>query len=160
MNFATSLLELIPHQIAVYTRFLNLLHEEQGALTQSQSVQLETCTAERTNLVLALEKYDVEMRTLFISAKITFSSKGMRQFLNSIAEPHRSALERQWQQLLDIATECKKQNAVNSKIVDTRRQHTERVLRILMGQGTLTGTTYAADGRVQSATTPATLATA
>lgn len=160
MNFALSLLELLPRQIAMYQRFLDLLHKEQAALAQTQSGALENCTAERVGLILSLEAQDQEMRTLFTNAKTTFSSGAVKQLFNSIAEPQRSQLAKLWHQLLDIAADCKKHNAINSKIVDTRFQYTERVLRILMGQTTLAGTTYAADGRVQPGTTSATLATA
>lgn len=160
MNFVVSLLQLLPRQITVYTRFLDLLHEERSALAHTQPDALENCTAERARLVTALEAQDLELRALFENAKINFSSRAVKQFIATLAEPQRSQLARVWHQLLSIAAECKQHNAINSKIVDTRRQHTDRVLRILMGQTTLAGTTYAADGHVQSGTASATLATA
>lgn len=160
MNFAVSLLQLLPRQIAVYTRFLSLLREEQAALTQINLEALEKFTAERERLVAALEAQDLDLRTLFTNAKITFSSRAVKQVATTLAEPQRSQLARAWQQLLSIAAECKKQNSINSKIVDTRYQHTDRLLRILMGQTNVTGTTYAADGRVQSGAASITLATA
>ena len=160
MNFAASLLQLLPRQIGVYTQFLALLREEQATLAHAQPERLETCIAERAHLVTTLEAQDLEMRTVFASGKITFSTRGVKDQVATLAEPQRSQLARLWQQLLAIAAECKKQNEINSKIVDTRRQQTDRMLRILTGQATRAGTTYAADGRVQPGTASATLATA
>lgn len=160
MNLVISLLQLLPRQTVVYTRFLDLLHVERAALAHTQPAALESCTAERMQLMTELEAHDLELRTLFGSAKITFSSHAMKQFIATVAEPQRSQLARSWHQLLSIAAECKQHNAINSKIVDTRRQHTDRVLRILMGQITPTATIYASDGRVQPTAASATLATA
>jgi len=160
MNFSASLLQLLQRQIAVYTRFLDLLHEEQAALGHVQPDALEKLTAERARLVAALEAQEQEMRALFANAKIIFSARAVKQLFTTLAEPQRSQLAKLWRQLLAIAADCKQQNAVNSKIVDTRRQQTDRVLRILMGQTTLAGSTYAADGRVQPGTASASLATA
>lgn len=160
MNLAVSLLQTLPCQTAVYTRFLDLLHAERAALAQAQPAALENCTAERMQLMTELEVLDLELRTLFENAKLTFSARAVKQFIATVAEPQRSQLARSWHQLLSIAAECKQHNAINSKIVDTRRQHTDRVLRILMGQITPTTTTYAADGRVQPTAASATLATA
>lgn len=160
MNFAEPLLQLLPRQIAVYTRFLAFLREEQIALVQVQPTALENCTAERARLLTALEAHDQEMRTLFMQAQIPFSAQAVTQLFMTRAEPQRSQLARLWQQLLALAAECKKHNDINSKIVDTRYQQTGRMLRILMGQTTLSGTTYAADGHVQPGAASATLATA
>jgi len=159
MNFTASLLLLLQRQIAVYTRFLNLLQEERTALGQVQPDALEKLTAERARLTAALEALDQELRGLFTNAKIVFSGRAVKQLFTTLAEPQRSQLAKLWHQLLASAAECQKQNAVNSKIVDTRRQQTDRVLRILMGQTTLAASTYAADGRVQPGTASATLAT-
>lgn len=159
MNFALSLLHLLSRQLPVYTRFLALLREEQATLAQAQPEALENCTAERGRLVATLEAQDQELRTLFANAKITFSAHAVTQLLTTLAEPQRSQLTQQWQQVLSLVGACNRQNAINSKIVDTRRKHTERVLRILMGQTTLAGSTYAADGRVQPGATSAELAT-
>lgn len=160
MNFAVPLLQLLPRLIAVYTRFLDLLNEEQAALAHAQPGALEKCMAERANLVAALEAHDLELRTLFASAKITVSSHAVKQLFGILAEPQRSQLAKLWHQLLTIAAACKKQNVVNSKIVDTRLRHAGHVLRILTGQATRAGTTYAADGRVQPGAASVTLATA
>lgn len=160
MNFAVPLLQLLPRLISVYTRFLRLLEEERTALTQSQPGILEKCTLERANLVAALEAHDLELRTIFASAKIIVSSHAMKQLTNTLPEPQRSQLVKLWDKLLSIAAACKKQNAVNAKIVNTRRQYTSHVLRILTGKTTVAGVTYAADGRVQPGTASITLATA
>ena len=160
MNFATSLLQLLSRQLDAYTRFLELLHTEQTALEQPQADALENCTVARLGLVITLEEQDREIRTLLISAKINFSSRAVQQWCAGLAEPQRSQLAQLWQQLLIVVAECQKQNDINSKIVDTRRQYTARVLRILTGQTPLAGTTYTADGRVQPGTASATLATA
>lgn len=159
MNFAGPLLQLLPRQIAAYTRFLDLLHTEQTALAQTDPALLENCTAERARLTSLLEAQDLEMRTLFNHAQITFSPQAAAQLFSTLAEPQRTQLLGLWQQVLALAAECKKHNDINRKIVDTRSQQTGRLLRILMGQTTFTGTTYAADGRVQPGSASATLAT-
>ena len=160
MNFAASLLQLLPRQLDAYTRFLELLHTEQTALAQPRPDALENCTAARLSLVITLEEQDRELRRLFIGAKINFSSHAVQQWCAGLAEPQHSQLAQLWQQLLAVVAACQKQNDINSKIVDTRRQYTARVLRILTGQIPLAGTTYAADGRVQPGSASATLATA
>ncbi len=160
MNFAVSLLQLLPGQIAVYTRFLDLLRVEQAVLAHAQPDALENCTAERGRLIVALEAQDVAMRALFTNAKIAFSSQAVKQASATLVEPQRSQLAECWQQLLGLVDACKKHNDINGKIVDTRHQHTRRALGILMGQTTPAGTTYAADGHVQPGTASATLATA
>jgi flagellar biosynthesis/type III secretory pathway chaperone len=160
MNFAASLLQLLPRQIGAYTQFLDLLRQEQAALAHAQPEVLENCLATRAGLVTTLEAQDLELRTLFANANIAFSTRGVKALFATFLAPQSSQLEKLWQRLLTLAAECKKQNEINSKIIDTRRQHTDRVLRILTGQTTLAGTTYAADGRVQSGTASAALATA
>ena len=160
MNFAVSLLQILQRQIDVYTRFLELLHEEQAALEQVQPGALEKCTTERVRLTAQLEALELEIRTLFANAKTAFSARAVKQLYATLAEPQRSQLARLWQQLQALVTDCNKHNAINSIIVDTRRQQTERVLRILMGQTQPTESTYAADGRVQAGTASAPLATA
>lgn len=160
MNLAASLLQLLPRLIAVYTRFLDLLHEEQAAFSQTRPDALEKCTSERVRLAGVLEAHDQELRALFANEKLHVSSRAVKQLINSLAEPQRSQLAKLWHQLLELAAECKKHNAINSKIIDTRRVQTDRVLRILMGQTAPAGSTYAADGRVQPGTASVTLATA
>jgi flagellar biosynthesis/type III secretory pathway chaperone len=158
-DLGAKLEDLLRRQLHAYARFRDLLHAEHRALTRRDRAALEQCIGERSYLVAELEALDQSFADLLRRHGVAVSPAAVRKLLDRLPRRGDPAPSDLWRQLLTVAAECRDQNALNGRIIDLNRQQTERVLRLLTGNGGGSAT-YAADGKVAHQKTPATLATA
>lgn len=137
------LLAAITAETAALQHFIAVLEEEQKLLINGDADSVLPLLEKKTQLIAELggagQKREAALRELGIEIR-----KDAMEAWFAKAPP---ALQQRWQQLLELAQSANQINTTNGQLINTRLQHNQQALSILMNAtGSVGDNTYGPDG--------------
>ncbi|HIA08592.1 MAG TPA: flagellar protein FlgN [Chromatiaceae bacterium] len=125
----THLIPLLQQELEVGQRLLDALNNEFHCLQQRDPKAIEQAVASKQICVAEFEGIDHQRQQLASQGDIPAQSP------THAPQTDDPQLKKLLQKLQTLATECHQQNLVNGGITELGRQHNQRCLNILLGQG-------------------------
>ncbi|OIQ97322.1 FlgN protein [mine drainage metagenome] len=135
---------LIKDELALLRQFVTLLQDEQRALVEGELERLLPLAEEKSRLATELGRLAVARNQALAALGLAADKSGMDAWLVGQAPtvPSRG----HWAELLSLATETRRQNELNGKLINTRMQHNQRALAVLAA-ATSQAMLYGPDGQ-------------
>lgn len=140
--------EIVQQELGQLAQLEVVLGQEHEALKKRDNDALASSTAEKNQLVTALERRGSERIELLKAAGLGADQEAIHAFVET--EPQLQAL---WQQLETALLNCQKQNQVNGMLLEKGRQQAQHLLGILLGENKQHTETYDAKGGTSSSFT-------
>lgn len=122
--------QTIEGEVALLTRFVELLQREQASLAQGVAEDLPQLADQKNDLVIQLNHLSAQ-RAAFLEVRgLTADRAGIDAWCAQAQDPEATAA---WQQVLQLATEARELNRVNGELIQTRMQFTAKALEALGG---------------------------
>lgn len=127
----TELAAALRDEQAVLSQFVNILQQEQAALTLGDVEQLNALVSDKTRLATRLAACADERHRLLAALHLPADRSGMSQWL---AGPEVAATElgQTWNTLLSLASQAQALNATNGILIANRLQHNQQALNALL----------------------------
>ena len=122
--------DLIQQETGFTRRLLEALHSENQALCSNDFATVEQLTPLKQQIIEALSTLEQQRESLLRQAGFSNDKSGMTKFITQCDEN----IEQDWQILLDIVSECNRQNEINGIMINTASRQTSSALSILKGQ--------------------------
>lgn len=120
---------LIEREIALISRFVSLLHEEQDTLKHARIAELPALTAEKSRLVEQLNAQEAERLAML---GVDRQPGAMESWLRMHkAERQAAGL---WSKLLELARQAKNTHELNARLIDMHARQTNELLTALTQQ--------------------------
>ena len=117
--------EIVTHELEQLARLESVLDQEYESLKQRDSDALESNTAEKQQLIAAIEKDGRERLALLQNTGHGTDRGAVLAFVQ--AEPK---LRRMWDELRSVLLRCQ-----HGMLIEMGRQQTQQLLSILLGEG-------------------------
>lgn len=135
-------------EIALITRFVDLLKEEQATLRGTDSAALPELGSAKAALVEQLNILEDQRVAALAMPSDEKPRAAMEQWL--AANPSQRAAAVNWTKLLELAEEARQLHHLNAGLVALHLQRTQEALAILNGR-TASETLYGSDGQTATA---------
>jgi flagellar biosynthesis protein FlgN len=138
------LLAAIAAETAALQRFVDVLEREQKLLISGDADAVLPLLEEKTGLVAELGTAGQQREAAFRAIGIEIRKDAMEAWV-AAAPPE---LQARWQKLLELAHTANRINSTNGQLINTRLQHNQQALAILMNAAGDLGdnSTYGPDG--------------
>ena len=128
----STITQLIEREIALISRFVSLLQQEQETLKHARIAELPALTAEKSALVEQLNTLEGE-RLLAIGVKPNERAPlAMEAWLKN--NPGERLVAERWQKLLELARQAKNTHLINARLLDMHARQTTELLAALTRQ--------------------------
>ncbi len=127
----TELAAALRDEQAVLSQFVNILQQEQAALTLGDVEQLNALVSDKTRLATRLAACADARHRLLAALHLLADRSGMSQWL-ARPEVAASELGRTWNTLLSLASQAQTLNATNGILIANRLQHNQQALNALL----------------------------
>lgn len=135
MSRSQKLLEIISDDIQRdcddYLRLRELMQDLHEGLAQRDAARVEQLNQQIAALVAGADGRATRRSKILSAFRLEHGPAGMQKLLASYPQPQRSAVQRAWQQLGELAAECKRLNARNGKLLAAQHD----ILNQLLGGG-------------------------
>jgi flagella synthesis protein FlgN len=140
---ATPLLAAIAAETAALERFIAVLEQEQKLLIGGDADAVLPLLEEKTGLVAALGAAGQQREAALTALGVEIRKDALETWFAG-AGPE---LKAHWDKLLDLAQAANRINSTNGQLINTRLQHNQQALSILMNAaGNVGDDTYGPDG--------------
>lgn len=131
---AASLAQLIAREIQYVSELIDILRAENDTLNHNDRDGLITVIADKQGVIEALNEVDRRRAHCLNGAGYAADRHGVEAYIRDQAQPARGKLERLWQQLIELASACQRQNLVNGSIIGMSLRHCTQAVAVLCGQ--------------------------
>lgn len=111
--------------------FLELLERERNLLASGSIDDLPPLVADKDRVVSQLSRLDAQLNQLLAAAGLPGDAQGISAWL--AANHSKSAVARDWEELLNLTRLARQRNQTNANIVSTWLQYTRQTLYALHG---------------------------
>ena len=125
----SALSALIEREIALISRFVSVLHEEQDTLKHARISELPSLTAEKARLVDQLNALEAERLT---TLGLERQPGAMEGWLKTHSTERQAA--ELWRQLLELARQAKTTHELNARLLAMHARQTNELLAALTQQ--------------------------
>ncbi|HWU84960.1 MAG TPA: flagellar protein FlgN [Rhodocyclaceae bacterium] len=137
------LLEAIAAESAALRHFIAILEEEQQLLIGGNADAVLPLLERKTALINELGSAGQQREAALQAQGVATRKEDLEAWFGKAAPDLRNA----WQDLLALAQDANRLNATNGQLINTRLQHNQQALAILMNAaGSLGDSTYGPDG--------------
>lgn len=126
-----SLNQALANELRQVSAFVELLKTEQGLLTSKDTSDLQTITDQKNALIDQLSQCAQIRDSVLRQAGFPETSDGIKAYLGTLSDPD---LDATFAALKSLATEAKRLNELNAKLVGMRLQVTQQALSVLLPQ--------------------------
>lgn len=137
--------EITAREIALISRFIALLNNEQEILKRAKPADLPEISAAKIDLVEQLNTLEIERRSALGMASDENPRKVMTKWLAQ--HPAEQAAAVNWKNLLNLASEAKQLHDLNARLVGMHLQQTTEALAILNRQSSEQLPLYGSNGQ-------------
>lgn len=137
------LADILTREAELVREFAASLNQEQKALTRGEIEPLAALTQKKNEIVEQLNRAEKERAAFLLSAGHTGDREGVAVWLAANQGDRVAAAK--WSELLKLATEAKRLNDLNGRLIAMRLQVTNQALGILTEQSQRSGL-YGRDG--------------
>jgi flagella synthesis protein FlgN len=120
----------LAEELAELQKFCELLDTERGVLEKGQADKLPPLVQETSLLATRLGQLLAERERALTQAGFGGGREGMEAWLAQ--RPQDTKAQDKWQQLLKLAEEARRLQALNGKLIALQLQHTQQALAALM----------------------------
>lgn len=131
------------------SQLLELLIAERQLLIASDTDAMETMSAKKQPLVIALEKLGRQREAVLQSEGFSADKEGLEAFIANQTDKDSQALNDILQDLRKMAHACRDSNQINGGIVNVNRQYIQRAMDIMRGRD-LDASSYGPGGEYSS----------
>jgi flagella synthesis protein FlgN len=143
---AQQLLQAMEQDLALATRLKSILQEEKSCLELRQYPAYQQVVKAKTDLLLQLDQADHQRKQLMESMGFNADRSGFMAFLQFVPASWKDKYLEIWESLSDTMNTCARLNKVNGKILAHSQNAIERLMVIILGQGSQPSI-YQANGR-------------
>lgn len=158
-KIAQQLLQAMEEDLVLATQLKSLLQEEKSCLEKRQYPAYQQVMKNKTDLLLRLDQADHLRKHLMESMSFSADQKGFMAFMACVPSSWKDKYTQIWESLSDTMNTCARLNKVNGKILAHSQNAVERLMVIILGQGSQ-GSVYQANGRRSTGPSQRILATA
>lgn len=133
-------------ELKALQNFLHILQREEAALIEGALETLSPIAKQKSNLAAQLNQFVEKRHALLSSTALPPNRVGMEQWLNTQTN---KALQKQWQNLLELTTQAQQLNMSNGALIHTRMQHNQQALNALL-EANQQASLYGPNGQTQS----------
>ncbi len=133
LDCRNALLRLFASMQVDGSALLAALADERDALARREIAALEPLATSKEALVHKLDRHEAARQQLLATAGYANDGEAMLQCLDWCDST--GAMRGHWDEILTTLARCRDQNQVNGGVIDLSRQHMQRALEILHGQG-------------------------
>ncbi len=134
-------------EIAALQQFLQLLHSEQDALNEGNVDKLQEISRLKSDQVVALSQLSTS-HFPNLRAPDTLRDE-VAEHIKQSDPDGRHGLAKNWEMLLDLATEARHLNQLNGAMIAVQLKHNQQALAILQ-EAAKQSTLYGPDGHAQA----------
>lgn len=146
---SAALLATIAAETAALQRFIAVLEQEQKLLINGDADAVLPLLEKKTALVAELGSAGQQREAALQALGVEARKDAMEAWFASAP----GELQKHWQQLLELAQTANRINSTNGQLINTRLQHNQQALSILMNAaGNLGDDTYGPDGHKTTGT--------
>lgn len=138
------MLSVFQHELSALSRFIEVLQQEQSALTKADLNQLITASQEKNKLAEQLNQLGRDRIAALAKLGVNGDTASVENWLKNQPADVRSA----WNALLESAKAAQHLNQVNGKLIETQLQHTQQALNALSSAANQSAV-YGADGQTR-----------
>lgn len=120
----------LAEELGELQQFCKVLDTERGALEKGQADKLPALVQETSRLATRLGQLLSEREQALTQAGFESGRSGMETWLAQ--RRHDAKAQNTWKQLLDLAEEARRLQALNGKLIAVQLQHTQQALAALM----------------------------
>jgi len=121
-------------QISASEDFLRILLLEREAIAQNQIEKLPELTEQKLTLIETLTQTEIDILSLLKEQLDEHAPEQPEKAMQKLDPANQYQLSELLQQARDLAAECKRENMINSQIVDACQGNVEQTLDILLGR--------------------------
>jgi len=136
-------------EIELVSGFVALLKKESEILQRAEISTLPEIAAEKNQMIEQLNTLEMQRGKLLKAATGESIRIAMARWLEAHPEEHSAAVD--WKKLLDLASEAKQLNTLNSNLVKMHLNHTGEMLDVLTQQARKQSL-YGSDGQASQLT--------
>lgn len=148
---AWELVQLLEAETKTAAELLDCLGDEQRALQQRESGQLENVVARKIVLLKEMMQHSAERNQLLERHGFSAEPDDIQTFIQERAPEGRLP----WQRLLELATSLEKQNQINGSMIHLSQQRTQMAIDLIT-QSPGDPKTYGKQGYTETDTAPLT----
>lgn len=120
----------LAEELGELQQFCKALDTERGVLEKGQADKLPALVQETSRLATRLGHLLSEREQALTQMGFESGRRGMEAWLAQ--RPHDAGVQAAWQQLLSLAEEARRLQALNGKLIAVQLQHTQQALAALM----------------------------
>ena len=135
--------ELIREEIDLSDQLREALQKEYQVLSTNDDESIQRITDHKQQIIGSLESLNRQRETELDKAGYQGNKFGMNAFINQCGE----TFIRDWQNLIEVISECNRQNEINGIIINASSRHTALALSLLKGQQGEDNPRYGASGK-------------
>ena len=128
----STIAQLIEREIALISRFVSLLQQEQDTLKHARIAELPALTAEKSVLVDQLNALESERLVAIGVRQNERAPLAMEAWLKD--NPGERLAAESWQKLLELARKAKSTHQINARLLDMHARQTSELLAALTRQ--------------------------
>jgi flagellar biosynthesis protein FlgN len=138
----SSLPKLVQQETAALRSFISLLEQESKLLVADNVDQLLLLAEEKSAYAANLSEIGNQRESAFSQLGVQTNAPAISERLQNQPE----SLRRAWQSLIELAREARELNSLNGKLINTRLQHNQQALNVLLDAAAPVNT-YGPDGQ-------------
>jgi len=137
-------LSAFQNELSALSRFIEVLQQEQSALTKADLNQLITVSQEKNKLAEQLNQLGRDRIATLASLGVGGDTASVENWLKTQPADVKTA----WITLLESAKAAQHLNQINGKLIETQLQHTQQALNALSSAANQSAV-YGADGQTR-----------
>lgn len=152
------LLDVIRKETHTLESFASLLKDEQKLLIAGNADEITPLLQSKSQLANTLGELGQQREKALQELHVAVEPSAVQAFVQKQTPEFRTA----WQKLIDMAREANQINATNGKLINTRLQHNQQALNVLLtaAAGGVDTATYGPDGQQKHSSGPRKLGSA
>lgn len=138
---------ILVRQINATRTLLNMLVEENSALTDENFEAIKQISASKHQEIIKLATLDKELDTLLQASACLSNKEGIESYIKRLDTGNSSHSKKSLNELRSLGEKCQRQNNINGHIINASYHVTQRVLSILHGIQPENSAQYGPGGR-------------
>lgn len=130
IEYQAQINSVLRQEIDLSNKLLDTLQSENQALSNNNFDAMQQTAFDKQQIIDTLDSLGRQRESLLRNAGYSGDKVGMYNFIRQGS----SDLDKNWQQLVSIASKCRRQNEINGIIISAASRHTTNALRMLKGQ--------------------------
>jgi len=148
---------LFEQEITLSSSLLDIMKNEQSALTENNLFAFENAVKEKIKLIIEIETTETNLVNTLNSHGFSIDKNDINTLVSHCNRQDKENISELMSKLSELASQCQNQNSINSKIIDSSNNNIQKIISILRGQSIDNGDLYDLSGKSTNKIQPQTL---